>query len=229
MNDLVNAAVGLPLGSSIILKDDEGFLVPVTAHLAEGLEYTVVEVPCLPGRRRKSEVLVGEEQTMSVTKSLLHGPTDHDLREPFIGQREREEGHPTSSSPADPPLGLSIEDRLTKFERMSSHLANERTFLAWVRTTMSVAGLAVTYSSLSPHHNPAIFWSGSSFAWAVGLAVFCVGVSRYHTVKEVLNLPKHEITNRFGRRGIMLVVLLLGAFLALMTAIYLSSLYSDTH
>ena len=113
-----------------------------------------------------------------------------------------------------------------QFERMSSHLANERTFLAWVRTAVSVAGLAVTFASLAPTHLPAVFWASSSYSWAVALGVFTVGVSRYHTIKEVLNRPKDAINQKFGRRGITFTIVSFGAFLVLCSVFYIDFMYS---
>ena len=120
-----------------------------------------------------------------------------------------------------------LEDRLIKFERMSSHLANERTFLAWIRTTVSVAGLAVTFTELftEPRNRGFFFWAGSTFAWMVGVAVFSIGVSRYQTVKAVLNMPKNAISNRFGRVGIIFISTSFAAFLCALTAAYMLALY----
>jgi uncharacterized membrane protein YidH (DUF202 family) len=206
-------------GSSIILRDEEGYFVPVCSLLDEGHEYAVLELPSVIG--------VNRFMSDTVASAVKERP-DNDLRAPFLNRGNDQSNEFLHSVQLPPSGGMSIEDRLTKFERMSSHLANERTFLAWVRTAVSVAGLAVTYSSLTPHHNIGLFWFGSTFSWAVGLGVFFVGVSRYYTVKEVLNLPKNEITNRFNRRGIMVIIFSFGCFLALMSVVYIGSLYSDT-
>lgn len=235
-------SVGLPNDASIILRDSDGFLVPCCAQLSPGQSYVVVETPSAsmqPQELRDSSVPPQQPRrhTSSATFQSDNQALLSELRDSEVPSRV--------SSLIDPIL----ENRMTKFERLTSHLANERTFLAWVRTAVSVIGLAVTYSSLASHHDPAIFWTGcrfdphiyvipwsislslvlSSYAWLVGLAIFVVGTRRYYKVKEVLGLPKSAITNRFERTGINYIVGGFGIFLALMSGEYLHSLYTDMY
>jgi putative membrane protein len=142
-----------------------------------------------------------------------------ELEEPLIANRAN-----------DSLIEDTLENRLVKFERMASHLANERTFLAWVRTSVSVAGLAVTFSTT--YYKPGlstVYWLGSLFSWCVGVYFFGTGVRRYWTVKSVLNRRKEDITNQWGRKGVGIVVALFGAFLALMSAMYVNDLYSEVN
>eukprot|EP00613_Pedinella_sp_CCMP2098_P052437 CAMPEP_0171886056 /NCGR_PEP_ID=MMETSP0992-20121227/41679_1 /TAXON_ID=483369 /ORGANISM="non described non described, Strain CCMP2098" /LENGTH=157 /DNA_ID=CAMNT_0012512653 /DNA_START=45 /DNA_END=515 /DNA_ORIENTATION=+ len=127
INNVLCAAVGLPImGSSIILKDDEGFLVPVSPHLTEGLEYTVLEVPALsPNHRRGGVAPFGDDPRAATQRNPIYRDS---LREPLVPSGS------LNGPLAAPQEETRIENRLpevTKFERMSSHLANERTFLAW--------------------------------------------------------------------------------------------------
>mmetsp|Transcript_48244 Transcript_48244/g.135019 ORF Transcript_48244/g.135019 Transcript_48244/m.135019 type:complete len:274 (+) Transcript_48244:1020-1841(+) len=237
---MISAALGLDEGAPVILRDEaDGCLVPVCAQLPVGGEFSVApefgtfggggggslggsslfSAPTGPTPRRRSAAaeddgaarggggdLVGES---SLSKPLLDADVGHDVGPTTVQEK--------------------IENNVTKFERMASHLANERTFLAWIRTAVSVAGLALTYSDFFHHPNnvPFFYWMSTLFSWGVCLATFFVGLSRYQRVKFVLNLPKTQITNRFGRTGITIIIASFSTFLVLLTIVYIDEVWRD--
>lgn len=242
---LVCGAVGLESGTNIILKDSEDFLVPCCGHLTSGATYTVLEAPVRTTKSRTSEHQVKFNASGAEFESRSSINMPRLSEQPSLVGRSRSTSEiirTTLATHSDlnqaslaslPERQLSsiiepiLDNRMTKFERLSSHLANERTFLAWVRTAVAVAGLAVTYSSLASHHHSSTYWGGCSFTWVTGLVVFVVGCSRYYKVKQILGLAKSEISERFHRTGINYIVVMFGIFLGLMSIEYLASCYRD--
>lgn len=114
---------------------------------------------------------------------------------------------------------------LLKFERVNAHLANERTWLAWVRTALSVLGVALSLISLADDMGST---SMDSTAMALGVAfVLCTlftymtGWLRYARVKEVLTWTGSQVKGRFGRFGLQYFTWFLGVALVLTVPIYL--------
>lgn len=114
---------------------------------------------------------------------------------------------------------------LLKFERVNAHLANERTWLAWVRTALSVLGVALSLISLTDDLGST---SMDSTALALGVAfVLCTlftymtGWLRYARVKEVLTWTGSQVKGKFGRFGLQYFTWFLGAALVLTVPIYL--------
>ena len=114
---------------------------------------------------------------------------------------------------------------LLKFERVNAHLANERTWLAWVRTALSVLGVALSLISLTDDMGSA---SMDSTALALGVAfVLCTlftymtGWLRYARVKEVLTWTGSQVKGKFGRFGLQYFTWFLGGALVLTVPIYL--------
>jgi uncharacterized membrane protein YidH (DUF202 family) len=260
--NLVCGAVGLPAGSSIVLKDEEGYLVPCCNEISPG-SFSVIHAPGpnqnTPVAPTEKSNIVADVDLSTNKESILKNysttgrtseTNNFSSHAPLRGTSfsGRPSGSQTFGIPSEMPRNSALsaigsipetrvssiiepilDNRMTKFERLTTHLANERTYLAWVRTAVSVIGLAVTYSSLASHHDPAVFWAGCSFSWLTGLAVFVVGCARYYKVKKVLGLPKSAITNRFQRTGINYIVFMFGLFLAFMSGEYMSSLYRDVN
>ena len=112
-----------------------------------------------------------------------------------------------------------------KFERVNAHLANERTWLAWVRTALSVLGVALSLISLTDEMGSATM---DSTALALGVAfVLCTlftyltGWLRYARVKEVLTWTGSQVKGKFGRFGLQYFTWFLGGALVLTVPIYL--------
>lgn len=89
---------------------------------------------------------------------------------------------------------LSFRGELLKFERINSHLANERTWLAWVRTALSTLSCAFAFLTLSNsgYLEVFVYVLGTLFCVSV-LVVFTTGWLRYTRVKEILGLSFKEM------------------------------------
>ena len=96
-----------------------------------------------------------------------------------------------------------FQKQLLKFDRLSAHLANERTWLAWVRTTLSLLSIAFTVrGEMSSAKNSG--WMTTLFV--VGCAtIICVEITyftgwvRYHKVKAVLQTESLALQPKLGR------------------------------
>ncbi|MEU4224002.1 DUF202 domain-containing protein [Nonomuraea sp. NPDC026600] len=69
--------------------------------------------------------------------------------------------------------------------RARDHLANERTYLAWLRTGISVAALGVAVAKFAPHRGVHAVVSGGILIFA-GLLVSAYGTARYRSVGRQL-------------------------------------------
>lgn len=114
---------------------------------------------------------------------------------------------------------------LLKFERVNAHLANERTWLAWVRTALSVLGVALSLLSLMDDMGSI---GMDSLALALGVAfVLCTlftymtGWLRYTRVKKVLTWTGNQVKGKFGRFGLQYFTRFLGVSLVLTVPLYL--------
>ena len=89
---------------------------------------------------------------------------------------------------------LSFRGELLKFERINSHLANERTWLAWVRTALSTLSCAFAFLTMSNsgYLEVFVYVLGTLFCVSV-LLVFLTGWLRYTRVKTILGLSFKEM------------------------------------
>lgn len=118
-------------------------------------------------------------------------------------------------------------DAMLKLNRLTSFLANERTYLAWVRTACSMFALAISTLALTSKEQGAEWWLG----WATGLMIACLsavcywhGVERYFRVKHVLS--QREPPPGYGRRSMRPFSALVGAvWLAFMIAYVVRGLF----
>ncbi|MDH6126537.1 putative membrane protein [Kitasatospora sp. GP82] len=69
--------------------------------------------------------------------------------------------------------------------RARDHLANERTYLAWLRTGISVAALGVAVAKFAPHRGVHAVVAGAILIFA-GLLVSAYGTVRYRSIGEQL-------------------------------------------
>jgi len=110
---------------------------------------------------------------------------------------------------------LSAADEVSveylKFSRLSTHLANDRTFLAWIRTTASIFAVGFGILKSEKLFQFTLDWYdkliGFMFCIA-GVLCLCFGVSRYIVVKRSLMVSK-----KFLRQGLRRVSLRLFAAL----------------
>jgi len=88
----------------------------------------------------------------------------------------------------------SFRGELLKFERINAHLANERTWLAWVRTALSTLSCAFAFLSLSDagYYQVMVYTLGSLFCAAM-MVVYLTGWLRYTRVKLILGLSFSEM------------------------------------
>ena len=123
---------------------------------------------------------------------------------------------------ASPPA--AFRGQLLKFERIQAHLANERTWLAWIRTALSLLSCAFTMlgestSMSSSSWDISYFIMGCLFVGCVDLTWF-TGWMRYLKVKEVLALPKELLPPHFGRFRLTYQARLLGVLLTIVMFMY---------
>jgi uncharacterized membrane protein YidH (DUF202 family) len=105
------------------------------------------------------------------------------------------------ADPATMPGGF--QKQLLKFDRLSAHLANERTWLAWVRTTLSLLSIAFTLHTemSSANHSGwrvALFVVGCATVLSVEVTYF-TGWVRYQKVKKVLQTETSALQPKLGR------------------------------
>lgn len=86
-------------------------------------------------------------------------------------------------------------DALTRFSRLSTDLANERTLLAWVRTALACsrtvcAFMGVEYLSTFGNYSQRIVYIG--FA-VMAVLMLSQGLERYRKIKWILTLPNPPI------------------------------------
>lgn len=110
-----------------------------------------------------------------------------------------------SSKPTEK-ASMAFRGQVLKFERVQAHLANERTWLAWVRTALSALSIAFSLLTLSDESTKqwlkvTLFVVGSLMVANV-LMTFVTGWLRYVRVKDVLMLDKQEMSANFGRLGL---------------------------
>lgn len=115
----------------------------------------------------------------------------------------------------------SFRGELLKFERINAHLANERTWLAWVRTALSTLSCAFAFLSLSSSgtYEVFVYVLGSLFCLSV-LFVYVTGWLRYTRIKLILGLSFSEMKNKFDRIGITWVARLFGGLFVCTSVIY---------
>lgn len=139
---------------------------------------------------------------------------------------------PTVGLPDDP----QFQGQYVKFERVLSHLANERTWLAWIRAALTMLSSAFTiwklYDSVNDKIHPtislALYSLGLCYVLVVPLTVV-VGWLRYERTKHILGLSKVDIHEYFGSLGVVIQAALLGSVLVFTVGCYwsLGDYYTD--
>ncbi|MEY3297378.1 MAG: hypothetical protein RLZZ597_638 [Cyanobacteriota bacterium] len=99
--------------------------------------------------------------------------------------------------------------------RTRDHLANERTYLAWMRTGVALIGFGVLIARLRYLVSPDV--PGTGQGWLVGLALCCIGLmtvmlstGHYFSVLDAIETNTYEPNKRWVIL-FSLVVTLLGA------------------
>lgn len=122
----------------------------------------------------------------------------------------------------------TFRGELLKFERINAHLANERTWLAWVRTALSTLSCAFAFLSLSNSstYEVVVYILGSLFCLSV-LFVYYTGWLRYNRVKLILGLSYSEMKNTFDRVGVHWIAKSLGFLFVCTAVIYWVGVFID--
>jgi len=129
----------------------------------------------------------------------------------------------------DLPDDPAFQGQYIKFERVLSHLASERTWLAWLRAAMTLLSVSFTlwelYAKLSSDSHPVlktvVYWLGIGYAVVVPLTIV-VGWVRYEKTKTILSLPDASLHQHFGHLGVTIQACLLGAVLVITVVSYWS-------
>jgi putative membrane protein len=134
----------------------------------------------------------------------LYQEMPSELQRTFLDLHQNLAASPPKESPAP------ISD-----QRVRDHLANERTYLAWMRTAIALMGFGVVIARLRNLLTPGI--QGTGQGWKLGLVFAIVGLltvllsTRHYFA--VLNAINHNTYRPFSRWVIVfsLVVITLGA------------------
>ncbi|NCJ08302.1 DUF202 domain-containing protein [Synechococcales cyanobacterium C] len=109
----------------------------------------------------------------------------------------------------------STENRKKSGSRTRDHLANERTYLAWMRTAIALIGFGVLIARLRYLLSPEV--AGNGYGWAVGLMLACIGLMtvllstwHYFSVLDAIEEDTYEPNSRWVIL-FSLVVVLMGA------------------
>jgi putative membrane protein len=105
------------------------------------------------------------------------------------------------SSNSTSPEKISLAKRLNP-SRTRDHLANERTYLAWMRTAVSLMGFGVVILRLRAFQPPSLPRPG--FGWKLGLIFSLVGLLtvllstwQYFTVRRDIEEDTYEPADRW--------------------------------
>ncbi|CAM9259694.1 unnamed protein product [Ectocarpus sp. 12 AP-2014] len=221
----IEIALGLPRGTPAVVRDPEdGSALAVSDSLPDGLTVDATAVPAGSGGdgdRRRAES--GGNGFYGRGESGNNNNSDakpaHDAAGGIGGGSDGGVGGGGGGGAAH-----EFRGELLKFERVNAHLANERTWLAWVRTALSVLGVALSLISLTDDMGSRTM---DSTAMALGVAfvactlfTYMTGWLRYTRVKEVLTWTGSQVKGRFGRFGLKYFTWFLGASLVLTVPVY---------
>ena len=159
------------------------------------------------------QTLLGTLRERSASNRVASFGSDRDLSENPI----------TNDLPDD----QAFQEQYVKFERVLSHLANERTWLAWIRVSLTLLTTAFViwqlYSMISDHKHShlkkALHWLGIGYALVVPLTTLC-GWVRYERTKAILGLSDSALHNYFGSLGVAVQAALLCVIFSLTVGVY---------
>lgn len=119
---------------------------------------------------------------------------------------------------------ISLEEEKTlESKYIQQHLANERTYLAWVRTSIAIIGIGFLASSLHFNNIRAVSQAAdmiavfvSIFSLLVGLIILLFATINYFAVRRNINSQTFKSANRLIKLSsviIFFIFLLLGIYL----------------
>lgn len=214
----IDNALGFPSGTPAVVRDsDDGTVLAISDSIPDGL--TLDATPAIPNVELAGAWL----GAVGVTANGVARNGS-----PGLVTKHSDDGfHGGGSDNGKAPGGAEVfRGELLKFERVNAHLANERTWLAWVRTALSVLGVALSLLSLADDLGSV---SMDSLALVLGVAfVLCTlftyvtGWLRYARVKEVLAWQGAQVKAKFGRFGLGYQARFLAIALILTVPLYIA-------
>mmetsp|Transcript_3733 Transcript_3733/g.5615 ORF Transcript_3733/g.5615 Transcript_3733/m.5615 type:complete len:140 (+) Transcript_3733:3-422(+) len=84
-----------------------------------------------------------------------------------------------------------------KLERINAHLANERTYLAWIRSALSMFSLYISLFVTGDISGGLFWWIGGFYGLSCGVVV-AVGYARYKALYAFLEMSYSEMAPTFG-------------------------------
>lgn len=207
----IDNALGFPMGTPALFRDTEdGTVLAISDSIPDGL--TLDATPVTPN----TELLAKTNGAGAARGPLVSKGSD----DGFHGGGGSESGKNNRGG------AETFRGELLKFERVNAHLANERTWLAWVRTALSVLGVALSLLSLADDLGTV---SMDSLALVLGvtfvlctLFTYLTGWLRYARVKQVLTWQGDQVKARFGRFGLGYQAKFLGVALILTVPLYIA-------
>lgn len=111
----------------------------------------------------------------------------------------------------DLPTDSTFQERYVKFERIVSHLANERTWLCWIRASFLLLSVGLTTRALSdeiaadghPAISRSLLWIGNGYAVTAPVTAV-LGYLRFENTKRMLQSPIENEMGSFDPFGIIM-------------------------
>jgi putative membrane protein len=115
------------------------------------------------------------------------------------------------------------ENKTLESKYIQQHLANERTYLAWVRTSIAIIGIGFLASSLHFNNIKSVSQAAdtiavfvSVFSLLIGLIILFFATTHYFSVRKNINRQTFESASNLIKIStgiIFLIFLLLGIYL----------------
>jgi putative membrane protein len=115
------------------------------------------------------------------------------------------------------------ENKTLESKYIQQHLANERTYLAWVRTSIAIIGIGFLASSLHFNNIRSVSQAAdtiavfvSVFSLLIGLIILFFATTHYFSVRKNINRQTFESASNLIKIStgiIFLIFLLLGIYL----------------
>ena len=228
----IKASCGLAPNDEIVAKSTDGVVhVAIAEAIPDGMELEIINVS-----QPMEKVIQSDDADISVkgisdATSMGNDSPDNEVTPLLnLGVDSGMSGNSGGNDDDDITNKQDFQGQLLKFERINAHLANERTYLAWARTVMSIMTVAFALKSeaLSSFDD---FWSITWFISSVlflSLAnyVWYNGWHRYVRVKDIclmvdLKLAEKQMAeDGAGFRLLWVLTMALGSLLGALAVLY---------
>lgn len=118
-----------------------------------------------------------------------------------------------SDSESAASISAPARSRTESSSRIRDHLANERTYLAWMRTAIALIGFGVLIARLRYLILPDV--PGTGHGWALGMMLACIGLLtvllstwHYFSVQRAIDSDTYEPNSRWILLFSMVVTLM---------------------